>query len=155
MKLGIELIASHPTTLRLGTFFETWIATPSGTVRRSFGRDEYHLKLRMETDRRLAATGRTHICQVDLEEAGLGPNGAREPILVEADLTPGSPLLWGIRTNLFLNLSQLAEGSYARLLHGDGPPERFPLDHPLLLREEVAPGRYIVDVSRLLDPGRT
>ncbi|HWI64685.1 MAG TPA: hypothetical protein VNT75_22895 [Symbiobacteriaceae bacterium] len=152
MKLGLELVAGSPALLRLGTFFETWITTPNGTVRRSLGRDEYHLDLRLERERRLAATGRTHVCQVDLEEAGLGVNQARAAVLAEAEVTPGTPVIWGIRTNLFLSLKSLHEGATGLLVRDTAEPHPFRFDDRLLVVEETAPGRYIVDISALLLP---
>lgn len=150
LKLGVELLARQPAILRLGTFFETWIATPQGTVRRSLGRDEYHLSLRIGTESRLAATGRTHICQVDLEAAELGRNQARPATLAESEHEPGAPLILGVRTNLFLDLPALTLGATGCLLREGAPPTAFPLDHHLLIASEVAPGRYILDLSRLL-----
>lgn len=150
MKLGVELLARQPAILRLGTFFETWIATPRGTVRCSLGRDEYHLGLCIETGSRLAATGRTHICQLDLEAAELGRNQARSATLAEAEHEPGAPLIWGMRTNLFLDLSALTGGTKGRLLREGVAPVPFAFDHHLVIASEVAPGRYIVDLSRLL-----
>lgn len=152
MKLGLELIARRPITLRLGTFFETWIATSSGSVRRSLGRDEYHLGLTIGAGGRLAATGRTHICQADLEVLGLGSNSARPSLLTDADLSGAGPLIWGIRTNLFLDLSGLQEHAEALLLRGDREPLAFALDNPSLAAEVVAPGRYIIDLSGLFRP---
>ncbi len=154
MKLGLELIARRPITLRLGTFFETWIATASGSVRRSLGRDEYHLGLSIGSGGRLAATGRTHICQADLEVLGLGCNGARPALLSDADLTEDGPLIWGIRTNRFLDLAALKEQTGARLLCTEREPREFSLEHPLLVAEAVAPGRYIVDVSGMIQVTR-
>lgn len=150
MKLGLELIARRPITLRLGTFFETWVATTSGSVRRSLGRDEYHLSLTVDAGRRLAGTGRTHICQVDLEAAELGLNGARPSLLTEADLAVDGPIIWGIRTNLFLDLADLKERSTARMITEGGEPLEFDLTHPKVVVEAVAPGRYIIDVTGLL-----
>lgn len=151
MKLGLELLASQPATLRLGTFFETWIATPEGTVRRSLGRDEFHLGLGIEAGGRLAATGRTHICQIDLVDAGLGDrNQVRAAVPVPADTGPGAPVLWSIRTNLFLDMTALTRGATARLVRAEHPPLDFGFDHPQVVTDEVAPGRYIVDVSALL-----
>lgn len=149
MKLGLELIARRPITLRLGTFFETWVATASGSVRRSLGRDEYHLGLVIGAGGRLAGTGRTHICQVDLEAAELGTNGARPSLLTEADLVVEGPVIWGIRTNLFLDLADLKERATARLLTDQGQPMAFDLTHPRVTVEAVAPGRYIIDVTSL------
>ncbi len=153
MKLGLELIAREPVTFRLGTFFETWIATPAGTVRRSLGRDEYHLGLTIDRGRRLAATGRTHICQLDLEAADMGPNQAREATPVPAEIGPGVPVIWGIRTNLFLDEGALIRGASGRLLLDDRPPLEFPLDHPVLVVESVAPGRFVLDVSAVMLTG--
>ncbi|MFZ5826966.1 MAG: hypothetical protein ACOY94_21950 [Bacillota bacterium] len=150
MKLGLELIARQPIELRLGTFFETWVATATGSVGRSLGRDEYHLAIAIAEGSRLAATGRTHICQVDLEAVELGTNGARPALLTEADLAVEGPVIWGIRTNLFLDLDDLRERASARLLTEGRPPLLFTLDHPELVVEAVAPGRYIADVRRLL-----
>ncbi|HEY3368294.1 MAG TPA: hypothetical protein VGK74_24845 [Symbiobacteriaceae bacterium] len=152
LKLGLELLARNPATLKLGTFFETWIATPSGTLRRSLGRDEYHLALVIDAGRRLAATGRTHLCQVDLADAGLGINQAREATPAEAEIPPGCPVVWGIRTNRFLDLAALTEGTSARLIVDAKAPIAYGIDHPLILAEEVAPGRYILDISALLLP---
>lgn len=149
LKLGLELVARRPLTLRLGTFFETWIATASGSLRRSLGRDEYHLGLTIGAGGRLAGTGRTHICQVDLEAAELGENSARPSLLAEADLAMASPMIWGIRTNLFLDLASLKTEAMGRLVTG-GQPLLFDLGHPQITTEAVAPGRYIVDVTGLL-----
>lgn len=150
VKLGLELIASRPASLRLGTFFETWIATSEGTVRRSLGRDEYHLALTLEAGSRLAATGRTHICQLDMEAAGLGANGARPATMVPAVIGPATPAIWGVRTNLFLSLKALSEAAGARLLREGRPPLAFEIENSLVESQEVAPGRYILDVSALL-----
>lgn len=150
MKLGLELIARRPISLRLGTFFETWVAMASGSLRRSLGRDEYHLGLTIGVGGRLAGTGRTHICQVDLEAADLGTNGARPSLLTEADLGVEGPVIWGIRTNLFLDLGDLKERVTARLLTEGAPPLAFDLNHPRVVVEAVAPGRYIIDVTGLL-----
>lgn len=150
LKLGLELVASRPAALQIGTFFETWIATATGMVRRSLGRDEYHLGLVIKTGRRLAATGRTHICQLDLEGAGLGANQARSALLSVVTVPPASPVIWGIRTNLFLDLTALKEGATAHLLREGAEPLPFCLDDPLLIAEEVAPGRFIIDISGLL-----
>ena len=150
LKLGLELMAKRPLALRLGTFFETWIALPGGTVRRSLGRDEYHLELTIDTGRRVAATGRTHVCQLDLEAAEIGANQAGPALLVPAEIVPGTPVLWGVRTNQFLSLPQLTGGATAVLRRDGAEPLTFGLDHPHLALEEVAPGRYIVDISALL-----
>ncbi|HYF92198.1 MAG TPA: hypothetical protein VD969_08115 [Symbiobacteriaceae bacterium] len=152
MKLGLELVTGPPCALRLGTFFETWVTTPGGTVRRSLGRDEYHLDLYLQCGRRLAATGRTHVCQVDLEDAGLGPNQARPAVQVDAEIEPGTPVIWGIRTNLFLTLPALTEGATGLLLRDAAEPLPFRLDDKLLVVEAPAPGRYIVDISAFLLP---
>lgn len=152
LKLGLELVTGPPCALRLGTFFETWITTPAGTVRRSLGRDEYHLDLALGAGRRLAATGRTHVCQLDLEDAGLGPNQARPAVLAEAEVEPGTPVIWGIRTNQFLSLPTLTEGTSALLLRDGVEPLSFRLSDKLLVAEATAPGRYIVDISALLLP---
>ncbi|MFZ5816844.1 MAG: hypothetical protein ACOY93_16380 [Bacillota bacterium] len=152
MKLGLELLARRPVQLRLGTFFETWIATAGGSVRRSLGRDEYHLSLTIGAGSRLAATGRTHICQVDLEAAELGTNGARPCLLAEAEFKADGPVIWGVRTNLFLDLPDLTRSATARLLTEGAPPLLFGLDDQRVVAEAVAPGRYILDVTGLLSP---
>lgn len=150
MRLGLELIARAATPIRLGTFFETWLATVDGTVRRSLGRDEYHLELTVEAGRRLAATGRTCISQLDLAVNGLGPNQVRAATPAAAEITAGTPVIWGIRTNLFLTLPALIEGATAVLLREGEDDLPFAFDHPLLITDAVAPGRYIVDISALL-----
>jgi hypothetical protein len=150
LKLGLELIARKPLAIRLGTFFETWIALPAGTVRRSLGRDEYHLDLTIGSRRRVAATGRTHTCQLDLELAEIGTNQAGTALPAAADIVPGTPVLWGIRTNQFLSLPALLDGATAVLVREGAEPLPFALTHPHLATEEVAPGRYTVDVSALL-----
>ncbi len=151
MKLGLELIASRAATLRLGTFFETWIATAPGTVRRSLGRDEYHLSLTIGAGKRLAATGRTHICQLDLEAAEIGENQARPTLNIETELPKGAPVIWGIRTNLFLSLASLRESATGRLFREGREPESFGLGDERISAIEVAPGRYIIDISGLLE----
>jgi hypothetical protein len=150
LKLGLELLAREPTPLSLGTFFETWLAAAGGTVKRSLGRDEYHLGLTIGAGRRLAATGRTHICQLDVESLDLGLNQARPALLVPADLPPGAPLCLGVRTNRFLDLNALAAGVWLRLVRDTGPPVEVSLEHVLLDREEIAPGRYLLELGTLL-----
>jgi len=146
----MELTARRPIQMNLGTFFETWIATAAGSARRSLGRDEYHLRISIGTGARLAATGRTHICQVDLEAAGLGRNGVRQALLTPVDFPGEGPVIWGIRTNRFLQLPDLVESAGARLLLEGSPPKEFTLDDPRVRLDCVAPGRYIVDVTGLL-----
>jgi len=150
LKLGMELLAARPATLRLGTFFETWLTTPSGTVRRSLGRDEFHLGLTIDRAQRLAATGRTSICQVDLEAAELGKNHAGPAVLVESEIVASMPVLAGVRTNLFLSLSSLREGVTGRLIMEDKEPVDFRVDHPSLVTTEVAPGRFLLDLTGLV-----
>lgn len=150
MKLGLELIAHRPVQLRLGTFFETWIATASGSARRSLGRDEYHLRLMIGPGGRLAATGRTHICQVDLEAADLGPNGARQALLAPVVRTEGSPVLWGIRTNRFLRAEDLRQFTRARLLQEGGRVMEFDFADGSVELQALSPGRYLIDITALL-----
>jgi hypothetical protein len=150
LKLALELYTNRPVALRLGTFFETWIATTDGTLRRSLGRDEYHFNLHLDANRRLAATGRTHICQVDLEAVDLGINQARKAILTAASAEPIPPILWGIRTNLYLDLPSLVESTSALLLRENSPSIPFDLNHERVHSLEIAPGRYLVDLSGLL-----
>lgn len=150
MRLGLELVARTAIPLRLGTYFETWLATCAGTVRRSLGRDEYHLGLVLRPGQRLAATGRTHICQIDLEAAELGTNGARPALPAEADLSTPGPVVWGIRTNLFLDPDDLAARAGGRLVVEGRPPLDFPLTHPSVQVKAVGPGRYIIDLTGLI-----
>lgn len=150
MKLGLELLARRPAELRLGTYFETWLATAAGATRRSLGRDDYHLGLTIAAGNRLAATGRTHICQLDLEAAELGRNQARPTLLVPVEPLETERLLWAIRTNLFLSLSALLDGATARLCRDARQPLGFGFDHPLAPVQEVAPGRYLIEVTNLL-----
>ena len=149
MNLGLELLASRAVKLRLGTYFETWIATPAAAVRRSLGRDEFHLALTVAAGHRLAATGRTHISQVDLEAAEMGPNQVRPAVLVPVDVEAGDPVIWAIRTNLFLSLPALMEVAQARVITGERT-WLLPFDHPDLAVTEVTAGRYLVDLTRLL-----
>jgi hypothetical protein len=149
LKLGMELLAARPATLRLGTFFETWLSTPSGTVRRSLGRDEFHLGLTIDRKHRLAATGRTSICQVDLESAELGKNQAGPMVMVDADINPKTPVLAGVRTNLFLSLPAMREGVIGRLVLDGQDPVEFGFEHPQIVTTEVAPGRYVLDLTGL------
>lgn len=148
MRLGVELLATAPTRLHLGSFFESWLAVPAGTLKRSLGRDEYHLAITIGAGCRLAATGRTYICQIDAEEAGIGINQARQPVLVSADLPAGSPLILGLRTNVFLDLAGLTAGAVLRLHRGTAVAE-FGLDDRRVEPEQVVPGRYLVDMSEL------
>ncbi len=150
VKLGLELIAHRPVQLRLGTFFETWIATAGGSARRSLGRDEYHLRLTIGPGGRLAATGRTHICQVDLEAADLGPNGARQALLAPVARPEGSPVLWGIRTNRFLRAEDLRQLTRARLLQEGGRVMEFTFADDGIDLQVLSPGRYLVDVTALV-----
>lgn len=146
----MELTARHPIQLNLGTFFETWLATAAGSARRSLGRDEYHLRITIGAGARLAGTGRTHLCQVDLEAAGLGRNGVRQALLTPLEFPEEGPVIWGIRTNRFLHLSDLVASTGGCMLREDRPPEEFALDDPRVRVECVSPGRYIVDVTGLL-----
>jgi len=149
LKLGLELLASRTESLRLGTFFELWIATPEGTIRRSLGRDEYHLGLTIQAGRRLAGTGRTHTCQLDLEAAEMGPNQARPASLVQADVAPGEPVVLGIRTNLFISLADLVSGSRIRVQREAAEAVEGTMGDHLAVPTEVAPGRFLVDVTGL------
>jgi len=150
VKLGLELIAHQPVQMKLGTFFETWIATASGSARRSLGRDEYHLRLTVSPGGRLAATGRTHICQVDLEAAGLGSNGARQALLAPVARTEGSPILWGVRTNRFLRAEDLRQFTRARLVQEGGRVTEFDLTDGGISVQTLSAGRYLIDVTPLL-----
>lgn len=150
MRLGVELVARAPTRLGLGSFFESWLLLPAGAVRRSLGRDEYHLPLAIQAGRRLAGTGRTYVCQIDSELAGLGPNQARPCLPVPVPCAPGSPLVLSLRTNVFRDLSALVAGVHLVLLSDVAAPVRAALDDPRLAAEELLPGRYRVALGRLL-----
>lgn len=150
MKLGLELLTLRPTAISLGTFFETWLATPNGTIKRSLGRDEYHLGLTIGAHRRVAATGRTHICQLDVEAVELGQNQARPALLVPTDIDAGTPLYLGMRTNRFLTLAALRDATLLRLLRDTGPAVECQLDPARIQAEEVAPGRYLINLGALL-----
>ncbi|MFO7172778.1 MAG: hypothetical protein DIU70_007415 [Bacillota bacterium] len=145
MRMGVELLANEPVRLRLGSFFESWLALPTGALRRSLGRDEYHLAITIGPGRRLAATGRTYICQIDAEGAGLGVNQARAAVLTPADLPPSLPVFLGLRTNVFLDLPSLVAGARLRLLRDDQPPVEIPLSPTIA--EQVLPGRFLIDLG--------
>lgn len=151
VRLGLEVVAAEPVRLHLGSFFESWLALAAGAIKRSLGRDEYHLAITVGAGRRLAATGRTYICQIDAEETGLGTNQARPAVLVPTDLIPGAPLFLGLRTNVFLDLPALRQGVRLRLLR-DGEPADCPLTDRHLAAEQVMAGRYLVDLTALLSP---
>lgn len=153
MRLGVELVARIPVRLRLGSFFETWLALPGGALRRSLGRDEYHLPLVILPGRRLAATGRTCIVQIDAEEAGLGPNQARPCAPAAAPVAPGTPVVLGLRTNVFRDLDALTAGVLLVVQFGTGEPSVAALDDPRVAAEQLVPGRYVVGISRLLPAG--
>ncbi|HLO04725.1 MAG TPA: hypothetical protein VK191_16590 [Symbiobacteriaceae bacterium] len=146
-RLGLELIAARPLDLSIGTFFETWLAAADGTVRRSLGRDEYHLTLRIEAGGRLAATGRTYVCQFDRAGADMGANEALPTRPVDLGAVPTGLLLLALRTNCFLSLRELQEGAAIRLNVGGQARGLLPLNEPPLRCDQVAPGRYLIDLT--------
>ncbi|BDG59978.1 hypothetical protein [Caldinitratiruptor microaerophilus] len=150
MRLGVELVARSPTRLGLGSFFETWLMLPAGVLRRSLGRDEYHLPVVIQAGRRLAGTGRTYICQIDAEAAGLGPNQARPCLPVPVPLPAGSQVVLGLRTNVFRDLPALVDGVHLVLRTDLAEPVSATLDDPRLVAEEMLPGRYRIGLGRLL-----
>lgn len=153
LRVGLELVAAQPVRLHLGSFFESWLALSSGAIRRSLGRDEYHLPIAIGAGRRLAATGRTYICQIDAEEAGLGTNQARATVLVPTDLPPGTPLFLGLRTNVFLDVPSLTSGARLRLHRDGAPAAECGLSENRVGVEQVVPGRYLLDLTSLLQDG--
>ena len=153
VRLGLELVARRPVALKLGSFFETWLSGLNGVIPRSLGRDEYHLALVVAPGRRLAATGRVGICQCDVEAIGLGPTQARPCRPAEAALAPDEPLLFGLRTNAFLDPPALTAGLHLRLCPGGAPPVECPADDPRLRLEAISPGRYLIECSALLKQG--
>lgn len=146
-RLGLELIAARPLDLSIGTFFETWLAAADGTVRRSLGRDEYHLTLRIEAGGRLAATGRTYVCQFDRAGAEMGKNEALAARPVDLGDLPTGLLLLALRTNRFLSLADLQESAALRLIIGGEDRGLLPLNEPPLRCDQVAPGRYLIDLT--------
>lgn len=150
LKLGLELTARTPTHLTLGTFFETWISLVDGTVKRSLGRDEYHLALTVDRGRRLAGTGRTHICQLDSEACELGQNQATPAHLVPANISRGIPVFLGLRTNAFLDLASLRAGAAFRLITDPGDAVDFTLEHPAIAPELIGPGRFLIELGGLV-----
>lgn len=151
MKVGLELVAQTNLSLKLGTFFETWLSQVDGVIKRSLGRDEYHLDVVVERGNRLAATGRIHLCQLDTAAIGLGPIQGSPCNTVSVELPPGSPVFLNIRTNAFLELSALRSGCRFRLVT-DRPLDgfEFGLDNPDVLTELVGPGRFLMEFGRLL-----
>lgn len=146
-RLGLELVAARPLDLSIGTFFETWLAAADGTVRRSLGRDEYHLSLRIEAGGRLAATGRTYVCQFDRASAEMGRNEALPARPVDLGEVPPGLLLLALRTNCFLSLAELQEGAALRLIVGGQELGVLPLNEPPLRCDQVSPGRYLIDLT--------
>lgn len=149
MKLGVELVARRLTALKLGSFFETWVSLLDGTLTRSLGRDEFHLALTYPATRRLAATGRTGICQCDLEAISLGLNQSLPTRPVDAQLSPGAPVLFGLRTNVFLDLPALCRGASLRVVTSEGAVEAD-LEDRRVWPELVYPGRFLVEVGNLV-----
>lgn len=151
MKVGLELVAQTTLSLKLGTFFETWLSQVDGFIKRSLGRDEYHLDVTVERGNLIAATGRIHLCQLDTAVIGLGPIHASPCNTLSVDLPPGSPLFLNIRTNAFLELSAVRLGCRFRLVT-DRPLDglEFSLDNPDILTELVGPGRFLMEFGRLL-----
>lgn len=153
LRVGVELIAANDIPLRLGSFFESWLAVPGGSLRRSLGRDDYHLDVVIAAGRRVAATGRTHICQLNAEEVGIGVNQARGAGLVPCSPDAAPPLFLGLRTNVFLDLPSLLHGVHLRLVRDGTEPEQWPLADPRLGPSQIMPGRFLVDLTGVLgDP---
>lgn len=154
MKIGLEILTQAGTRLTLGTFFESWLCLAEGTLKRSLGRDEYHLHVSMGPGRRLAATGRTHICQLDSEAAGLGPNQAAAAVLVPVSSRPEAPLFLGMRTNAFLDMAAFTSGAALRLVREGTDAVVFTLDHPDVAPHWVGPGRFLIQLPPLLGCGQ-
>lgn len=150
LKLGVEILAKSRAELSLGTFFETWISLEEGTLKRSVGRDEYHLALTVEAGHRLAATGRTHICQLDAAAAGLGCNQAAPANPVPGQPGPGRPVFLGLRTNAFLDLSALTAGISLRLIALPGEGTEIPLTDQRVTAEQIGPGRFLIELGQAL-----
>lgn len=147
VRLGLELIATQPLELAIGTFFESWLAAADGTVRRSLGRDEYHLTLEIGSGGRLAATGRTYVCQFDRASAEMGANEALPARPVDVGERPNGLLLLALRTNRFLSLGALQQAAALRLIVDGDRSELLSLSAPPLRCDQVAPGRFLIDLT--------
>jgi len=157
MQLGVEITILHEKAFTLGTFFETWLGVCDQSVKKSLGRDEYHLDVAIEAGRRVAATGRTHLCQVDTASVGLGPVQAPPAKPVEV-ASISEPLFLHLRTNTFLEPESLTQGlSFKVVGPGNTPLAEFLLSDQRVDLEWLSPGRFLLDVSEILQnlkPGR-
>lgn len=144
--LGLELYARKPVGLALGSFFATWLSLESGELRRSVGRDEYHLAVDIDQGCRLAATGRLCVCQLRTEQIGLGPTQATRAVLCPVSHRPAGLVTLGLRTNVFRDLGALSAGASFRLIAA--PLGAVELVLPDTRAEAImpAPGRFAVRI---------
>lgn len=161
MQIGVEITILHEKTFTLGTFFETWLGVCDQPVKKSLGRDEYHLDVAVEPGRRVAATGRTYLCQVDTVPVGLGPvqaPAARPVEVAPASASTSHPIFLHLRTNTFLEPEALTQGLSFRLVGPDNSPLcDFQLSDQRVDIEWLNPGRFLIDLSEIfenLKPGR-
>ena len=156
MQLGLEIAILHEKIFTLGTFFETWLGVCDQPVKRSLGRDEYHLAVTIETGRRVAATGRTHLCQVDTASVGMGPVQAPPARPVEIGSAAQSIFLH-LRTNIFPEPESLTQGLSFRVIGPDNTVlAEFQLSDQRVDIEWLSPGRLLIDLSEIfqsLKPG--
>lgn len=149
MYLGTELITRHDLTLNLGNYFETWLSAGGEPVKRTLGRDEYHTQVLLRQGARVAATGRVHLCQLDTEAAGLGRLQAPPSRLIVIP-SENNPVFLNVRTNTSLEVSSLVKTFDLRLNLGNGDSQLYGLDNPKLDTDQISPGRFMIDLSRVL-----
>lgn len=149
MYLGAELLTRRDISLNLGHFFETWFSCGGEQIRRSLGRDEYHTLVSLRKGIRVAATGRIHLCQLDIEAVGLGLLQA--PACRAVTVSAGkAPIFLNVRTNTALETTALVHTYEMKISREGQEAEIIRFDDPTLETESITPGRYLVNLSRII-----
>jgi hypothetical protein len=77
----------------------------------------------------------------------MGANEALPSRPVDLGSAPNGLLLLALRTNRFLSLGALQEGTVLRLIRGAEAPAILPLTREDLRCDQVAPGRFLIDLT--------
>ncbi len=144
MIIGAELICEKAVPVVEGNRFLMTLVARGDALPGSFGSDEYRLDARVLRGRRLAATGRRYVAELEKLPLGLGPVEAAPavPCYVPDELVPDLVLQLNVVNPLLLSPGLVTDHLSLAVVGRSGRAACMPLARPDIEVEWIGRGRF-------------
>jgi hypothetical protein len=144
LQLGIELITLAPLMLAASSWFELLLSAGHRVIPESFGKDEYIYPVYLDSEARIAATGRKCLF-LNHQNLNGYQTGPAELVQVQP-VEPNTHLFLFLSSSLSLTRNRLAE-EFALSIVTACAQSRVPLVENAI--ESSGSGKFVIDLSAL------